>query len=119
MEAHSASYEERISSDAWRRLRARRIRQARGRCEWCGWLADRLELHHKTYERLGHERDSDLELLCPDCHRKADVQRAARTATRRYWSRVRGFARAKYGEDCEDWLDPADVAEEFEAWVDE
>jgi len=30
-----------------------------------------LEVHHLTYDRLGDERMDDLEVLCPDCHRKA------------------------------------------------
>lgn len=29
-----------------------------------------LQLHHKTYERLGRELQSDLETLCDGCHRK-------------------------------------------------
>src|SRR4051812_24840716 len=29
-----------------------------------------LQLHHKTYERLGRELDADLELLCKRCHHK-------------------------------------------------
>lgn len=28
------------------------------------------ELHHRTYERLGHERLDDLVPVCPECHRK-------------------------------------------------
>lgn len=27
-----------------------------------------LEVHHRTYERRGHERDSDLIALCWGCH---------------------------------------------------
>ena len=34
-----------------------------------------MEVHHKTYERLGKERRSDLEVLCPRCHRIADRER--------------------------------------------
>src|SRR4051812_47555513 len=48
-------------------------------CVWCeayfhedGWRNDMeqqtLEVHHKTYERLGHERDEDLVALCWNCH---------------------------------------------------
>lgn len=119
MRAHSAMYEEVLSSDEWRSRRARRIAANRARCEWCGWMADRLELHHKTYERLGREREEDLELLCPDCHEKADAERAQRTRERNYWARVEGFADAKYGEGWEDWLDPEDVAADFDGWAEE
>lgn len=33
--------------------------------------AYRLEVHHLTYERIGHEHPDDLIVLCPACH--ADV----------------------------------------------
>jgi hypothetical protein len=29
-----------------------------------------LQIHHKTYSRLGSELDSDLRVLCAGCHRK-------------------------------------------------
>lgn len=37
----------------------------------CAACRDRgSHLHHKTYERLGNERDSDLVVLCEWCHNK-------------------------------------------------
>jgi 5-methylcytosine-specific restriction endonuclease McrA len=42
--------------------------QLRGRhCERCGSRKD-IEVHHKTYKRLGRERYEDLEVLCGYCH---------------------------------------------------
>ena len=35
-----------------------------------------LELHHKTYKRLGRELPKDLLLLCSACHPAADKRRA-------------------------------------------
>jgi hypothetical protein len=32
-----------------------------------------LEVHHKTYERLGDERDEDLEVLCARCHEQHHI----------------------------------------------
>lgn len=63
------NYRDYMHSDAWRR-KARKVRKRAGyRCQNCGKKAP-LEVHHKTYERLGHERMRDLIGLCPQCHRK-------------------------------------------------
>jgi hypothetical protein len=32
-----------------------------------------LEVHHRTYERLGDERDEDLEVLCTRCHEQHHI----------------------------------------------
>lgn len=41
-------------------------------CEDCGGLFYHYEInvHHLTYERLGHERESDTVVLCETCHAK-------------------------------------------------
>lgn len=60
-------YDAYLRSPTWRRKRDGALRRARWTCERCP--AQRgLQVHHKTYERLGTERDSDLEVLCPTCH---------------------------------------------------
>lgn len=41
------------------------------KCERCGAYNVSLDVHHKTYERLGFEAPEDLEVLCRDCHNKA------------------------------------------------
>ena len=38
------------------------------KCESCGQRGDVLDVHHKTYERLGFELPEDLEVLCRTCH---------------------------------------------------
>ncbi len=43
------------------------------RCQACGG-AERLEVHHLTYERLGYERLTDLMVLCHACHAEAHGQ---------------------------------------------
>lgn len=73
-----ADYKRYLRSGHWRRLRARIRTQREERCEVCRERrtpAKRLvlEVHHKTYERLGAERDSDLQLLCQACHADAHV----------------------------------------------
>lgn len=61
------NYYEYIQSPEWKR-KAQQAKSAAGwKCRRCG-SSKRLECHHKTYERLGHERKSDLEVLCHECH---------------------------------------------------
>ena len=53
----------------WRTVRAQKIKEAGGKCEVCG-VGGKLDIHHLTYERLGHERMSDLQILCRKHHNK-------------------------------------------------
>ena len=80
-----------------------------------------LELHHKTYERLGRERIDDLELLCSSCHKEADRERASKWAARSsavlFNAGLNTYATKKYGGDWHLDLDPDLVAEEFSNWV--
>jgi hypothetical protein len=56
-----------LRSPGWARRRGRALRRARGRCEVCGSRV-RVNVHHKTYERLGHEAAGDLQVLCRRHH---------------------------------------------------
>jgi hypothetical protein len=56
-----------LESDAWRQKRAYLLRRTGHRCQVCN-RATRLEVHHRTYARLGHEDPRDLTVLCHDCH---------------------------------------------------
>ena len=49
------------------------LKLARWRCQKCESRRG-LDVHHTTYERLGHEWDSDLQVLCRDCHTKLHVK---------------------------------------------
>jgi hypothetical protein len=60
-------YEQYLQTPQWRARRNRALSQARHRCHRCG-ANRRLQVHHLTYERLGAELDSDLEVLCRGCH---------------------------------------------------
>lgn len=61
-------YGEYLRTAHWQRVRTLALEQAGHACDLCGHT-DRLEVHHRTYERLGFERQSDLIVLCHDCHR--------------------------------------------------
>jgi 5-methylcytosine-specific restriction endonuclease McrA len=60
-------YAEYIRSPEWKKVRARKLRQVGWKCERCG-RTSYLQVHHLTYDRLGRERLSDLEICCAGCH---------------------------------------------------
>lgn len=60
-------YQKYIQSEEWQAVRKRILKRANGRCEKCKLVAPK-HVHHKTYARLGAERDSDLIALCVACH---------------------------------------------------
>ncbi len=43
-------------------------RKKQCRCEVCGEQEKTLIVHHKTYERIGRELLTDLQVLCIKCH---------------------------------------------------
>lgn len=65
-----SEYAHYLRSSHWRRVRDRTRQRAGYACEACG-STDQLQVHHLTYERLGAEHDSDLQLLCQTCHQEA------------------------------------------------
>jgi len=63
----SLSYAEYLQTNHWKRTRNHALRRAGFHCSRCNANRE-LQVHHLTYERLGAERDSDLEVLCKACH---------------------------------------------------
>lgn len=65
-------YERYLASADWRRseARLRELSLAAHRCRLCGRGSPEtvLEVHHRSYERLGQELASDLCTLCRECH---------------------------------------------------
>jgi HNH endonuclease len=115
-----ARYDEYILSPQWEAKR-QKVFLERDRCERCG-RANLLEVHHVTYERLGREPDSELEVLCSFCHTKADQERALRSAARSADAKFRAglntYATKKYGEDWQDrYWDLDRIEDEFERWL--
>lgn len=62
-----SQYGDYLQTSHWRERRQRALKKALYACQVCKDL-ERLEVHHNTYERLGGELDSDLLVLCRDCH---------------------------------------------------
>ena len=116
-------YDEYMNSLKWRKRRNRALKRAGFRCQRCGATAQdgRLEVHHLTYERLGHEADDDLLVLCHDCHRQADREREKELQQRgqqALWRRrLDGWATKVYGADWAQCHDEDSVTAEFEAWL--
>lgn len=116
----STDYRRVLASARWRDMRKRRLLATRWHCEQCGKgeIERDLELHHKTYDRLGHERADDVILLCRRCHAPADDARKEATSARIWDARVDGWATKVYGENWEYRADWETVEEEFSHWLD-
>lgn len=67
-ELRAMLYEEYLQSPHWKRRREDKLRAAGRRCQVCNRGSGILDVHHRTYERLGEELDEDLTVLCRDCH---------------------------------------------------
>jgi DNA-binding MarR family transcriptional regulator len=67
-ELRAMPYEEYLKTPEWQATRARMLKLAGYRCQVCNGKHNGLNVHHRTYERLGEERDSDLVVLCLLCH---------------------------------------------------
>ncbi len=69
---HDASiryrYNQYLNSDLWKAIRSEALENADYTCQCCGSVSD-LQVHHLTYENCpGMEKQSDLIVLCRDCH---------------------------------------------------
>ena len=69
-------YERYLRSSHWARVRSDAFEFYGRECSSCG-STKRLDVHHKTYERKGKERISDLQILCHTCH--SELHRQERT----------------------------------------
>jgi restriction endonuclease Mrr len=57
-----------LGTPEWRRTRAAALLRAGEACSLDVTHTDALEVHHRTYERLGAELVTDLVVLCHSCH---------------------------------------------------
>lgn len=62
------SYPAYLQSPGWKLTRLAALYRADYRCQICSGT-DRLEVHHRTYDRLGDEAATDLIVLDDACHR--------------------------------------------------
>lgn len=62
------TYKQYLASPVWQTKRKSVLKRANYRCEQCGRYS-RLDIHHKTYDRIFSERLIDLQALCRLCHK--------------------------------------------------
>lgn len=67
-------YRDYLQTHHWRWIREAALDYYGRACLLCGSI-ERIQVHHRTYDRRGHERLCDLTVLCGDCH--ASYHRAA------------------------------------------
>lgn len=103
------SYALYLATEHWQATRRAALEAGGWRCNRCGWCSRTprgLEVHHRTYDRLGAEWPADLEVLCGDCHaghhgKERDPQHQATTFGRsghfEHISRIIPRALAKMG----------------------
>lgn len=60
-------YERYLLTAHWRAVRNLALQRAGYQCQRCR-VTRELQVHHQTYERLGEELDTDVEVLCRGCH---------------------------------------------------
>jgi 5-methylcytosine-specific restriction endonuclease McrA len=64
----SIEYIRYMNSKEWKIRREHAKEWAGYKCSLCAGKGY-LQVHHNTYENLGHEEDEDLCVLCLSCHR--------------------------------------------------
>jgi Mrr N-terminal domain len=67
-ELRAMPYRRYLRTPEWRRTRAAALHRAGYACSLDIAHTDDLEVHHRTYERLGQELATDLTVLCDACH---------------------------------------------------
>jgi gas vesicle protein len=67
-ELRAMPYAKYLKTQHWIDKRNSALRRAKYKCELCNRDNVALQVHHKTYERRGHEYSSDLIVLCSSCH---------------------------------------------------
>ena len=68
LKEHGLTYSEYLKTEHWQLLKQRKLAsKTKYVCFVCG-CKKYLELHHKTYKRIGNERLMDVIWLCRNCH---------------------------------------------------
>lgn len=70
-------YSDYLKSEHWKNLK-KEVLSRRGQCQNCT-IKKKLLLHHKNYNCLFKEKDSDLIVLCFDCHHRKHKKKKFKT----------------------------------------
>jgi hypothetical protein len=70
-----AEYDKYLETTHWKEFRRQAFKEQLKKlghncCNRCQKSAVTLHVHHLTYERLGKELITDVEIICGDCHEK-------------------------------------------------
>jgi len=107
---NTPEYRAYLCSPKWRLLRWLKLMQVGFKCQHCGAIR-RLDAHHLTYDRFGHERLADIEILCRDkCHPLADEARRRAKA-------IDTFMRKIAGNDWRSQITDSEAAARFDGWL--
>lgn len=92
-----ASYAEYLKSPHWADVRRRYWASKLPKlCHGCGAHGVPLDLHHRTYKRIGAEYLMDLVLVCRDCHQ--EVHRYEKKTSVHMWRSTNRVLRRKRKE---------------------
>ena len=69
-ELKAMDYTDFLKTPEWDNTRKKTLRRAGYKCQLCNKDKTTLNVHHKTYERIGEELPGDLIVLCNGCHAK-------------------------------------------------
>jgi len=67
-ELRALPYAEYLRTPEWHYRRRQTIQAAERKCQNCRCYHHLLNVHHRSYERLGNEDPDDLVVLCEHCH---------------------------------------------------
>lgn len=67
-ELHTMKYSLYLQTPEWRKRRLIMLHKAGHKCRVCNASNCTLNVHHRDYTRRGYELDSDLIVLCQECH---------------------------------------------------
>lgn len=69
MDSYSKEYKDYLQTEKWKEFRSVILEFWEYKCSLC--MSQRnLEVHHRTYVRLGIEKINDCICLCNDCHKR-------------------------------------------------
>ena len=58
-----------LNSESWKDKRNKVLEKCDHKCQLCS-KAEKLNVHHNNYKRIGVEKPTDLIALCNKCHKK-------------------------------------------------
>lgn len=108
-EMNKQEYKNYLTSPSWKKTRRKALERSGYRCQVCNAANTQLDVHHRTYDRLGHEFDSDLTVLCNDCHSKFHDKLAAPVVP---YVEPKALASDDWIEPPDEWFMPDESEEE-------